>query len=526
MNIARGLFTVRTLRRAMATALFAFAASAQAADLTVTTLADEQTANGACSLREAMIAADSDADFNDCVGAGAYGADTITFGTAAAGGTVALGSTLPIIRSAAGLTIDGGTAQVTVSGGASVRVFEVRGGALSLRRIKVADGAANSFADFSGPFGGGLLAIAATIEVNDSTFLRNFARTGGGAILADGGRIALSNSTFSDNRAIIYGGALALVGASISASVVNSTFVANQADIPGGVGGAMWLGNGPAASIVNSTFFGNKAAAGGAFFGTGTTMRNTLLAGSLAGGNCLLGPIVDGGGNLDDDASCGFTAPTSKSNTPAGLDPAGLKDNGGSTQTVALCFGVNMPAGCTGPSAALDAAVNATCAAAPANNLDQRGASRPQDGDNDAAPVCDIGAFEVAAPGARICSALGDSRPPWWLDQDVFRFSGTKGEDVTLALEEMPGPQNRGKRAALTLFAAIPKVLFARVDASELPNDIGAKLPATGRYYVDVSELPKAFADRFTGTYCIGLRSSMNASSSFEATPTVESVMP
>ena len=54
-----------------------------------------------------------------------------------------------------------------------------------------------------------------------------------------------------------------------------------------------------------------------------------------------------------------------------------LEDNGGPTQTMALGFA----------SAAIDAGDDSTCAAAPVNNRDQRGITRPQ------GPHCDIGAL-------------------------------------------------------------------------------------------------------------------------------------
>src|SRR5262245_22544838 len=55
-------------------------ASTSAATLTVNTLNDDTIAgDGACTLREAMVAANGDADFQDCIGSGPYGADAITF---------------------------------------------------------------------------------------------------------------------------------------------------------------------------------------------------------------------------------------------------------------------------------------------------------------------------------------------------------------------------------------------------------------------------------------------------------------
>jgi hypothetical protein len=140
-------------------------------------------------------------------------------------------------------------------------------------------------------------------------------------------------------------------------------------------------------TVTNSTFSGNSAATnGGGIFNAVSataTLSNTIMANSPSDNNCA-GTITDGGGNLDDGTTCGFTASTSKSTTPAGLDPDGLQDNGGPTQTIALCSGVNTPLGCTGPSAAIDAAVNC-----PPPTTDQRGVSRPQ------GSACDIGAYEV-----------------------------------------------------------------------------------------------------------------------------------
>jgi hypothetical protein len=303
-----------------ASMLLLLASRAQAADFVVTNTAN----SGAGSLPQAI----SDANAN-------AGADTISF-QAGLSGTITLASTLDVTDSAE-LTIDGESANITISGGGSVRVFFVDGGDLTLNNLTVADG--------SSSLGGGIV-NQGTLTVTNSTFSGNSADgSGGGIYNASNGTLTVTNSTFSDNSANTGGGIYNNVDGMLT--VTNSTFSGNS-----GV-------NGPGA-IRN-------------FEGT-ATLSNTIVANSTAIlGNCA-GIITDAGGNLSSDASCGFTASTSKSNTPAGLDPAGLQPNGGPTNTIAL----------QGDSAAIDAAVNC-----PPPTTDQRGVSRPQ------GSACDIGAYEV-----------------------------------------------------------------------------------------------------------------------------------
>jgi len=157
-------------------------------------------------------------------------------------------------------------------------------------------------------------------------------------------------------------------------------------------------------TVTNSTFSGNSGAAAGGGGGggiydyahfTSLTLTNTILAYSTYGGNCNNGhgTITDGGYNIDDGTSCGFTATGSMSSTNPLLDPAGLANNGGPTQTIALCTGVNTPTNeCTGPSPAIDVIPIAQCP-----TYDQRGYTRPDAGDS-CNPACDIGAFESTYP--------------------------------------------------------------------------------------------------------------------------------
>ena len=104
------------------------------------------------------------------------------------------------------------------------------------------------------------------------------------------------------------------------------------------------------------------------------TLKNTIVANSPTGGNCS-GTITDGGGNLSyPDTTC------------PGIN---------SDPYLAPCRTTAVPPRRwqLGPgSAAIDAANDAICAAAPVNNLDQRGIARPR------GMHCDIGAVEQFCP--------------------------------------------------------------------------------------------------------------------------------
>src|SRR5207249_11027310 len=159
-----------------------------------------------------------------------------------------------------------------------------------------------------------------------------------------------------------------------------------------------------AVTAINCTFSGNSAVGnpvgGGAVWsgivsgGVATvTMINSTVANSPSGGNCSVDvgvTITDGGHNIDDGTTCGFTGAncasttgTSFCNTNPLLDPSGLATHGGPTQTITLEAG----------SPAINAGDETVCAAPPVNNLDQRGLVRPGAG----ATNCSIGAYEFNA---------------------------------------------------------------------------------------------------------------------------------
>jgi len=270
---------------------------------------------------------------------------------------------------------------------------------------------------------GGAIFNSATTTVGRSSFSANTvtgATAGGrpgaapggigsGGGLHNEGLIQISESTFADNVATGgygnckesiapptptpapggdgLGGALRNLN---KAYVANTTFSGNTAKggpgvtcnpvmpavgSPGSAFGGAIL-NAATAVVCQVTFYRNSAqapiGAGGAIHSTGLTLvTNTILAGSLSGGDCG-GLITDGGHNLASDASCILTGTGSLNSTDPKVGP--LADNGGPTLTHALLQG----------SPAIDAGGNADCFP-----TDQRGKPRPMFNG------CDIGAYEL-----------------------------------------------------------------------------------------------------------------------------------
>ena len=284
-------------------------------------------------------------------------------------------------------------------------------GTVTVANSTLSDNHASGNFDF--PSGGGIYnTTSSTLTVNNSTLsrngaFRNFVLPGesipGGAIY-NAGTATVTNSTLSDNAASTDGGGIFnsgtfLYGATLT--VTNSTFSGNGA---GRNGGAIFNSIYGTATLTNTTLSGNSAfglvalffngSGGAAIFNVGTlTAKNSILANSPAGGNCVLaGPVTSQGHNLSDDASCGlfggFLGTGDVNNTAAGLSPNDLQNNGGPTMTIALL--PNSPA-----VNAIPVSPTNYCTATDGTTpiaTDQRGVPRPQ------GPGCDIGAFELRQP--------------------------------------------------------------------------------------------------------------------------------
>ncbi|HEX7406918.1 MAG TPA: choice-of-anchor Q domain-containing protein [Candidatus Binatia bacterium] len=240
---------------------------------------------------------------------------------------------------------------------------------------------------FSGNTGAGIDSSSGTVIVTNSSFSGNSSSG-----IANFGTLTVTNSTFSGNSSVGGGG----IDSYGTLTVTNSTFFGNSSGIgnSGGHGGGIYSGYGTL-TVTNSTFSGNSAVySGGGIFndsGTGTaTVTNTIVANSTSGGNCD-GVVIDGGHNIDDDGSCGFSGTSLSKRNPM---LAGLANNGGPTQTIAIQAG----------SPAINAGNETVCAEPPVNKLDQRGYVRPGDG----ATSCSIGAYEYNSVPASPTTCIGD----------------------------------------------------------------------------------------------------------------------
>jgi len=199
----------------------------------------------------------------------------------------------------------------------------------------------------------------------------------------------LTGVTLRGNSAVYGGGAISNGTASLL-RVTNSTLADNSAESD--FYGAGGIDNDGTVTVSNCTLSGNSAGGVGDAIGNGgsATLMNTIISGPSES-NCYNStvPVTDGGHNLQwPGADCGATIP---SLDPL-LDPNGLKDNGGPTQTIALLSG----------SPAIDAGDPQVCANPPVNGVDQRGYARPGAGHTQ----CSIGAYEADAFSPEAC--VGD----------------------------------------------------------------------------------------------------------------------
>jgi len=314
-------------------------------------------------------------------------------------------SGLPVIvnDNAHALVISGNGATISRDpNAASFRIFTIFNDLgsvvfqVSLDNVVISNGMGAS-AGGNEAFGGGIFTRGVTLLLNNCTISGNFAGAGGG-ISNEDGTVTFTNCTLANNSG---GGAIQNAAAFASSRVSNI-------------------------HLSNCTFSGNTGSAAGAAISninsvsdfidarvdlTSCTVNGNGIAGNydiydqsnnhhtqISITNCILnkcpmrydsvgagsGGIFSSGYNLSSDNGSGIlNQGTDQINTDPGLDPLGLQNNGGPTQTIALTWG----------SLAIDKGKSFGL------TKDQRGVSRPYD--NSSIPNAsggdgsDIGAYEA-----------------------------------------------------------------------------------------------------------------------------------
>lgn len=255
--------------------------SANAATINVIT----ETDSGAGSLRQAIADATS--------------GDTINFDSNLAGKTITLSSPLGIGTKT--ISINGGDANIAISGNNTVQVFTVSsGGTLTLENLTVKNGTSKNGTTYN--WGGGIYS-SGVLSVTNCTFENNSAGNGGG--IYSSGTLTITKCIFQNNSADGNGGGIdssdelkaidcrfennsAANGGGIFNSshktlmINNCTFKGNTAT---GQGGGLYIDNDLPITVTDCTFSDNTATSGGGIYTDNVstlTVTNCTFSGNAA----------------------------------------------------------------------------------------------------------------------------------------------------------------------------------------------------------------------------------------------------
>jgi hypothetical protein len=398
----------------------------------VDTESDQFGSGAACSLREALRAAELDEAFGGCSAGSGHDVIELPAGTF----QLSIPGRQEDQNATGDLDVDGlvtiagaGPAATIIDGGGLDRVIDAKIAAnATIKGVTVRGGRAQDGEDGAGIRNTGTLVLAST------EIVANHAHDDGGGLLNSGptASVTVRDSAIIGNVAQGVGdeGLLGGQGGGFRnfndarALLVNVTVSGNVAESDGG-----GVDNSSGTTLVASgTVTGNTAdsdgdggGGGGTDWGGGTlSIRNTIVAGNTDGSLQVRHPdcedqLASQGFNVIGDGTGCIVAPgpgdqigTSAAPVPPGL--AELANNGGPTRTHAL-----LP-----DSPAIDAGNPAPSGTAEGSCPpgDQRGAPRPD--------RCDVGAYERVFCLGQLVNVVGTEGPD--------TLQGTPGDDGVLAL--------------------------------------------------------------------------------------------
>jgi CSLREA domain-containing protein len=244
--------------------------------ITVTTTVDEDVNNAECSLREAIIAANTDAAYNGC--SAGSGADIITVPAGTYTLIDSLTYSLPYIEGF--ITINGESASTTIieanacnpvdeTCAHNTLVFYIlKSGTVTLNNMTLRHGQSD--------YGRGAIYNHGNLTINRCIIKANVGISGGAIGNDNTGVLTINNSIISNNIADQHGGGISNMG---TLTVNNSSISHNSADNwGGGIYNWSWFDKHSILTINNSTINNNSAKYGGGIYNqSALTMNNSTL---------------------------------------------------------------------------------------------------------------------------------------------------------------------------------------------------------------------------------------------------------
>ena len=282
-------------------------------------------ANGQLTLREALIAAETNAPFGDAA-AGSANGDTVSFALGLTGQTINLVNG-PFSLSD-DVLIDGGLTNIAINGQNASQVFVISTSeTIDLRRMRLRNGwsaatggalaasgsgslqldeifLSNSRADGVG--GGGIFSSIAALHIEDSTLSSNLAQgvvgQGGGLYVASGA-VTIDRTNFNSNIANASGGGIEIVDGTLdlSDSSLNGNIAGPSGSAAPGNGGGLHVSgtSGTWVNVVGGSVRNNMAASQGGGLWNQLGSTTIVRDGAVVRDNFAFGAAgSEGGGGI------------------------------------------------------------------------------------------------------------------------------------------------------------------------------------------------------------------------------------